>query len=181
MRITGTQLGLLLFSFVGATIILIVPGVMVAFAKQDAWMSVFPAALTGLLSIWVMTVLAQRYPGLTITQYSSKIVDKWLGKCLGFYYFYFLFVMICQIVSTHIGFISLVLLPESPSIVVSLSLLILCGLAVYAGIEVIGRCNEFLMPLLIVLLIPLIILAIKESDPGQFKPFLGEGKLQILQ
>ncbi|WP_274649527.1 GerAB/ArcD/ProY family transporter [Paenibacillus humicola] len=180
-KITGTQLGLLLFSTVGATLILIVPGIMVAFAKQDAWMSVFPAALTGLLSIWVMTTLAQRYPGLTITQYGSKIIGKWLGIFLGFYYCHYLIALISQSLNQHIQFISLVLLPKSPSLVIILTLMCLCGLTVYAGIEVIGRCNELLTSLIVVLLIALCILAIKESDPGQLKPLLGEGIQPILQ
>ncbi|BFT72948.1 GerAB/ArcD/ProY family transporter [Paenibacillus sp. P36] len=146
-KITANQLGILLFSFIASTIILTIPGLMAMFAKQDAWISVLPSTTTGLLSIWVMTKLAKRYPGLTIIAYSQKILGKWLGTCLGLYYIYFWFMSISIMTIQHTFFIKTLLLPRSPSIIGSLTLLILCGLAVYMGIEVIGRCAEFLTPL----------------------------------
>lgn len=180
-KITGTQLCFLLFTFVMSTITLNVPEQIVMFGKQDAWMSVFPSATTGLLSIWVMTALANRYPGLTIIQYSSKIIGKWLGKCLGGYYIYYWFMMISVMIRQHTIFINTILLPKSPYIVVSLTFLILCGLAVIAGIEVIGRCNEFLTALILIFLIPLLILTTGEGNPDQLKPILGEGIVPVLQ
>lgn len=180
-KITGNQLGFLIFTFVVSTLILSVPGVMVAFAKQDAWMSVFPASITGIISIWVMTTLANRYPGLTIMEYSTQIVGKWLGKIFGFYFSYYLFFFISSTVNEHAGFIRTVLLPRTPSFVGVVTILILAGLAVFSGIEVIGRCNEVLVPIIIILLIPLFILSIGDSDPGQLKPVLGEGIMPVLK
>jgi spore germination protein KB len=180
-KISCNQLGILLFSFVASTIILTIPGLMAMFAKQDAWLSVIPSTSTGLLSIWVMTQLAKRYPGLTIMEYSQKILGKWLGKCLGAYYIYFWFMSISIMTIQHTFFIKTLLLPRSPSIVGSLTLLILCGLAVYMGIEVIGRCSEFLTPLKLVFLVPLLILTIGAADPEQLRPFLGDGILPVLQ
>lgn len=180
-KITGTQLGLLLFTFVTSTTILTIPGWMVMFAKQNAWISVVPSITTGLLTLWALITLANRYPGLTILQYSSKILGKWLGKCLGLYYIYFWFTSISVLTIQHTFFIKTLLLPKSPSIVGSVSLLILCGITVYIGIEVIGRLNEFIAPLILISLIPILILAIGYAEPVQLKPFLGEGILPVLQ
>ncbi|MFC5648683.1 endospore germination permease [Paenibacillus solisilvae] len=180
-KITGTQLGLLLYIYVLSTLILSVPGVMVKLAKQDAWLSVFPSALTGLLTIWVMITLANRYPGLTIIQYSSKIIGKWPGKCLGVYLSYYWFSFIGVLLYGHAGYVHTFLLPITPIWVGTLTILILSGLAVFAGIEVIGRCNEFLTPIIIAFLIPLFILAIGDSDPGQLKPVLAEGIVPVLK
>lgn len=180
-KISANQIGFLIFTFVVSTLILSVPGVMVGFAKQDAWMSVFPASLTGIISIWVMTTLANRYPGLTIMEYSSRIVGKWLGKIFGFYFTYYLFFFISSTVNEHAGFINTVLLPRTPSYVGIVTILVLAGLAVFSGIEVIGRCNEFLVPIIIALLIPLFILSIGDADPGQLKPVLGEGMMPVLK
>lgn len=180
-KISSNQLGILLFSFVASTIILTLPGLMAMFAKQDAWISVIPSTSTGLLSIWVMILLAKRYPGLTIIEYSQKILGKWLGTCLGLYYIYYWFMSISVMTIQHTFFIKTLLLPRSPSIVGSMTLLILCGLAVYMGIEVIGRCSEFLTPLKLVFLIPLLILTIGASDPQQLKPILADGFLPVLQ
>ncbi|MBW7453130.1 endospore germination permease [Paenibacillus sepulcri] len=180
-KITGTQLGFLLFTFVISTIMLTVPGIMTMFGKQDAWMSVFPASLTGLLSIWVMITLSNRYPGLTIIQYSSNIVGKWLGRLFAINYIYYWFISISTITMQHAGFINTLLLPKSPSIVASLMFLFLCGLAAIAGIEVISRCSEFITVLILFFLIPLLILTIGEANHNQLKPILGEGILPVLQ
>ncbi|NBD23727.1 GerAB/ArcD/ProY family transporter [Paenibacillus glycinis] len=180
-KITGSQLGFLLFTFVVSTNMLTVPGIMAMFGKQDAWMAIVPSALTGLISIWVMTALANRYPGMTIIQYSSKIVGNWLGPLIALNYLYYWFVSIATITMQHTGFISTLLLPRTPSIVASLSFLILCGLAVIAGIEVIARCNEFISILILVFLIPLLILTAGEANPAAIKPVLGNGLLPVLQ
>ncbi|WP_162463195.1 GerAB/ArcD/ProY family transporter [Paenibacillus psychroresistens] len=180
-KITGTQLGLLLFTFIVSTVIITIPSMTVMFAKQDAWISVFPAALSGLLSIWVMTALGNRYPGLTIIQYSPKIIGKWLGGLLGIYYIYYWFVFIMTTTMLHANFINALLLPKSPSIVANLTLFIICSLAVFTGIEVIARCNEFITLLILFFIIPLLILITKEGDINQLKPILGGGILPVLQ
>lgn len=180
-KITGTQLGLLIFTFVVSTLLLTVPGIMVMFGKQDAWLSVFPAAISGLISIWVMITLGKRYPEMTIIEYSSKIIGNWLGKCLGLNYIIYWFISISTITMQHNGFISTILLPKSPPIILSSTILILCSLAAIAGIEVIARCNEFLALLILSALIPLLILTTGEADPGQLKPFLGSGIVPVLQ
>ncbi|MFD2614828.1 GerAB/ArcD/ProY family transporter [Paenibacillus gansuensis] len=180
-KITGTQLGFLIFTFIVSTIILTIPGWMVMFAKQNAWLSLIPSTTTGLVTLWVFITLSKRYPGLSIIQYSSKILGKWLGRCLGLYYVYFWYDSISVMVIQHTFFIKTLLLPKSPTFVGSMTLLVLCGIAVYLGIEVIGRANEFLTPMILVSLIPILILAILEADPVLLKPFLGEGILPVLQ
>ncbi|SFS63100.1 endospore germination permease [Paenibacillus sp. BC26] len=180
-QITATQLGFLLITFVISTIILTVPGIMVMFGKQNSWMSFFPACLTGLLSIWVMITLGKRYPGLTITQYSSKIVGKWLGALLGINYIYYWFISITTITMQHVGFVSTLLLPQSPHIVGSLTFLILCAIAVLTGIEVIARCNELISMIILVSLLPLLILTASIGDFNQLKPVLGDGVVPVLQ
>ncbi|MBO7742781.1 endospore germination permease [Paenibacillus sp. MWE-103] len=180
-KITGSQLGYMLFTFIVSTNMLTVPSIMAMFGKQNAWMSVFPAAATGLVTIWIMIVLGNRYPGLTVTQYSSKIVGKGLSKLLALNYIYYWFVSITTIVYQHTGFLKTLLLPNSPSIVSTVTFLILCGFAALAGIEVIGRSNEFLTMLILVLLLPLLVLTTMDSDLKQLQPVLGDGIVPVLQ
>lgn len=180
-KITGVELGLLQFTFVVSTIILTIPGVIADFADQAAWLSVFPAILSGLISVLVMIALANRYPGLTIIQYSSKIIGSIPGKLLGLYYVYFWFMSISIMTTQHNMFINTFLLPKTPWIVGSLTILAICALIVFKGIEVIGRCNGFLTPLILLFLIPLLLLTARDADPGHLKPIIGHGLLPILQ
>lgn len=180
-KITGNQLSFLLFTFIISTNLLSVPFFMVMFAKQDAWLSALIAPITGIVSIWLMIELAKRYPGETITQYSSKILGKGLGKLIVANYIYYWFISISTITMQHTGFISTLLLPRSPALIISLTFLMLCGLAAHLGIEVIARSNEFLTVLLLVFLIPLLILAIMEANYNELKPVLNGGILPVFQ
>lgn len=180
-KISGTQLGLILFTFVVSTVNLTLPGQMAMFAGQDAWLSVLPAASTGLLSIGVMTVLACRYPGLTIIEYGSIIVGKGFGALLGLNFIYYWYISISTITLQHAAFIRTLLLPRSPSVVGTATLLVLCALAASAGIEAIGRCNQFLTPLLVIAVLPIFVLSIKDANPAFLKPVLGDGLRPVLQ
>lgn len=180
-KITGTQLGFLIFTFIISTNLLTVPSFSVMFAMQDAWISELIAPATGFVSIWVMCELSKRYPGQTVEQYSSRILGKWLGKIVAANYAYYWFVSISTITMQHTGFVSTLLLPESPFIVISLTLIALSGIAAYLGIEVIARSNEFLTLLLLVLFIPLLILTIMEANAHMLKPVLEHGFGRALQ
>lgn len=180
-KISGTQLGLLVFSFIAPTLILVVPGFMEKIARQDAWITIFPAVLIAVLNVWVMILLSNRYPGQTIIQYSSQILGKLPGKFVGCYLLYFWLNFDFIILNQHIQFINTVFLMRTPSIVVGLTLALLCGLAVYMGIESIARCNEYLSLLIFVLLIPLLLFMLVESDPERLRPVMSKGIVPVLQ
>lgn len=180
-KITGTQLGFLIFTFIISTNLLTVPSLSVMFAMQDAWISELLASATGFIGIWVMCELSRRYPGLSVEQYSTRIVGKWLGKLTSANYAYYWFISITTITMQHTGFISTLLLPESPFLVISLTFLALSGVAAWLGIEVIARSNEFLTLLLLVLFVPLLILTITEADAHLLKPVLENGWMPVFQ
>ena len=155
-KISGYQISLLFFTFIVSTIILSVPGIMVSYAKQNAWLSIIPASLTGIVNIYVMTALARHYPGQSIIQYTTAICGKWAGKLVGFYLTYYLFFFISSTVNEHARFLNSNLLMQTPPIVLMTTLLFVCGLAVLAGVETIGRCNEVIFLIVVTLLIPIL-------------------------
>ncbi|MDI4645786.1 GerAB/ArcD/ProY family transporter [Cohnella hashimotonis] len=180
-KISSTQLGFLIFTFIISTNLLTVPSFTVMFAMQDAWISELIASATGFLSIAVMCELSRRYPGLTVEQYSTRILGKWLGKIVSANYAYYWFISISTITMQHTGFVGTLLLPETPFTVISLTLLVLSGAAALLGIEVIARSNEFLTLLLLVMFIPLLILTISEANAHLLKPVMENGPLPVLQ
>ncbi|MCK9861202.1 endospore germination permease [Paenibacillus sp. ATY16] len=180
-KISGTQLCLLMFSFIAPTVILVIPGLMSSLAKQDAWITILPTFLFGALNIGIMLILSKRYPGMTIIQYSACIIGKWPAKILSCYLIYVWFNFDFIILNQHIQFINTVFLMRTPSVVISLTLAIFCCIAVYMGIEAIGRCNEYLALLNFLLLIPLLFLMLAESDPERLRPVMGSGVVPIVQ
>ncbi|WP_219644063.1 endospore germination permease [Cohnella sp. CFH 77786] len=180
-KISGYQLSLLLFTFIVSTLILSVPGIMVAFAKQNAWLSILPASLTGIVNIWVLTSLSKRHPGKSIIEYASSICGKWIGTIIGFYLTYYLFFFISSTVNEHAGFINIILLMNTPPLVSMATMLVLCGFVVLAGVEAIARCNEVILPVIILLLVPMFLLSLRDMDPARLTPILAEGILPVLK
>ncbi|REE69717.1 spore germination protein (amino acid permease) [Paenibacillus taihuensis] len=180
-QLSGIQFSLLLFSFISPTVILIIPSLMAQIAQHDAWISIFPAITCGALSIWVMTTLSKRYPGLTIIEYSSRILGKWAGKALGCYFIFYWVHVNLFLLNQHVQFINTVLLMKSPAIVISLTLAIVCAIAVYLGIESIARSNEYLSLLIFVFFIPLLFLMLAESNPERLFPVMSKGIVPVLR
>lgn len=180
-KISGYQISLLFFTFIISTLILSVPGIMVSFAKQNAWLSIIPASLTGIVNIYVMTALARRYPGQSIMQYATTICGKWAGKLVGFFFTYYLFFFISSTVNEHARFLNTNLLMQTPPIVLMTTLLFFCGLAVLAGVETIGRCNEVILLIIVTLLIPIFIFSLRNADPARLTPVLAEGLVPVIR
>lgn len=174
-KISGYQISLLFFTFIVSTLILSVPGIMVSFAKQNAWLSIILASLPAIVNIYVMTALARRYPGQSIMQYATAICGKWAGKLVGCFFIYYLFFFISSTVNEHARFLNTNLLMQTPPIVLMTTLLFICGLAVLAGVETIGRCNEVIFLIIITLLIPIFIFSLRNADPARLTPVLAEG------
>ncbi|XEC94902.1 endospore germination permease [Paenibacillus tarimensis] len=180
-KISGYQISLLFFTFIVSTLILSVPGIMVAYAKQNAWLSIIFASTTGLVNIYVMTALAKRYPGQSIMQYANAICGKWAGKLIGFYFTYYLFFFISSTVNEHAGFLNTVLLLKTPSLVLMITLLLFCSFAVFSGIESIARCNEVIVLIIVVLLLPIFIFSLRDTEPARLTPVLSEGLAPVIK
>ncbi|WP_025697832.1 GerAB/ArcD/ProY family transporter [Paenibacillus forsythiae] len=180
-KISGYQISLLFFTFIVSTLILSVPGIMVAFAKQNAWLSILPASLTGLVNIYVLTTLSKRYPGRSIMQYLTAICGKWAGKAVGAFFTYYLFFFISSTVNEHARFLNNVLLMNTPSLVLIITLLLLCGFAVLAGVETIGRCNEVIVLIIVMMLIPIFVFSIRDGDFARLSPVLAEGLVPVIK
>ena len=55
------------------------------------------SSVTGLWTIGVYTVLASRHPGRTMIQYVEDIFGEWIGKLIGLYMMYYLFLYVCTV------------------------------------------------------------------------------------
>lgn len=151
------------------------------FAKQDAWLSICIAPITSVWCILVSTALANRYPNMTIIEYSKCILGNWLSKLVGAYYLIVLFVYTCTISKVIIDFIAAISHPLTPPIVILLMLFSVCGIALWCGIAVIGRCGEVFFPVLIIISIFIFLLSARDWNPLYLRPVAENGLLPILR
>ncbi len=180
-RLSNAQLMMILLPLILATHILSGPSYAAQYAKQDAWLSILLSSLTGFWSVLAMTSLALRYPGMTIIEYSTKILGKWIGKLLGVAYTYFLFIFPATVTDEAMSYITLFSNPHTPRMVTIALFLTLCGVAAWLGIETIARSAEVLTPINAVLVLITLLMLIPDMKPELLQPVLGHGYAPIFQ
>lgn len=164
-----------------ATEILSGAGYAAQFAKNDAWLSIALSTLAGVWPVLIMTSFASRYPGLTLMEYSTKILGKWVGKLLGGFYIYFLFILLTTITDELMTYVTLFTNPRTPRTVTIALFLVLCGIAVWLGIEVIARSAEVFLPFIIFFYGISILMLIPDLKPEFLQPVLGHGLTPVLR
>lgn len=173
-RISSLQLAQMLYPTIVSTAILTGPSLMVTQAKNDLWLSPICAALGGFIVLYVTYSLARRYPQLTFIQYIQEIIGMVPGKILGFLYLVFILQICGNIVREYADFISTFLM-YTPSSVVCATLVLVCAMAIAAGLETVGRASQFLFPLFTIPLIITLILVLKDVEPRKILPILENG------
>lgn len=176
-----SQLAFILIPLIVATELMSVPGVIYQFAEESAWISYLLSLVPGIWAVLVFSTLAMRHPGKTMIEYTEIILGKWLGKIVGLYYMYYLFVLCTTISDEIMSFITLFAQPQTPRIITITLFLLVCGIGAWLGIEVLGRCSEFLVPLNIIFVIIVSILLLPELNPDYLRPVLGHGLRPIFQ
>lgn len=179
-RISQWQLMMLLLPLIIATEILPVTDLTAKFAHHRAWISMFPAGITGIWSIFVMTELSRRHPGKSIVEYSMDILGKWLGRVFGIVILLQVFVYTTKVASESMTFVTMFALPRTPKWVVLSLFLLACGIAAWGGLEIIARCAETFVPILILFFVIVFIFLIPNMHPTYARPILGPYWLQTV-
>jgi spore germination protein KB len=128
-------------------------------ARQDAWISIIVAGCIALLLALLVTQVANLYPGLSLIEYSQMILGTWIGKLVIMIYLVQWYTITPIVLRQFSDLVNIMLLPETPKESILLLMVLLVAYATFAGgIEGIGRCSEFLGPLIIIMVL-LVLLA----------------------
>ncbi|ASA23680.1 GerAB/ArcD/ProY family transporter [Paenibacillus donghaensis] len=158
MKLTGIQVFWMITSMdLGMTLVMTLTPSLLA-AKQDAWISIVAAGCIALLVTWLVTQAAHLYPGQTLIEYSQTILGTWLGKAVVVIYLVQWYTIIPIVLRQFSDLVQIMLLQGTPIEAVMLLMVLLIVYAAYGGIEGIGRCSEFLGPI-ILLMICLVLIA----------------------
>lgn len=118
-------------------------------AKQDAWLSVLLAMLSGLLLIWVYLSIQHREPDKNLVQILIHYLGKYPGGVISFLYVIHFSYQSMRNTRDFGDLIVIAHLPKTPIFVVMLVLMILSSYAVFKGIEVYFRTIEILFLLVL--------------------------------
>lgn len=150
---------------------------------QDIWWQSFPAALTTLVPLFILSRIWQRFPALTLFEVAERVLGKLLGRLVSLLYLLFLALLLCLNLRMVGEFFLFAFLPRTPILVVTCVLALLAVWAARAGIEVIGRAAQVVFPLLIGSILLLVLLLVKEIRLEELLPLriLVTGPLPHLQ
>ncbi|MGB9792404.1 MAG: GerAB/ArcD/ProY family transporter [Thermacetogeniaceae bacterium] len=181
-RIGSVQLLFLLLIFDGATSFLYAPSPTTKVAGRDSWLAIaLVPTLYAALVVLVALPLARRFPNRVLTEYIPEITGKALGKPLAAAYAAFFILLTSAILCQAAFFVQIAILRETPPIALGLILSGVAAYGAYLGIEVIARENEMVWPLWTFSIIFLGILALKDLNLLNLKPFLENGAMPVLR
>lgn len=167
-KISGIQMSLLLVGFLLGSSVLLFPGQL---AEHEAWLATLIGLTEGVILIFLYTELTLRFPGKTLVEIMNVVYGSFLGKIISAcYIIYFLLLGSLVIVDYH-DFIKLVVLPLTPSSVVVLVSLIVNVYSVKKGIEVVARCSQGMVIIVLILFLLITGLLIFKVDFNNFRPF----------
>ncbi|MCF8010257.1 MAG: spore germination protein [Clostridiales bacterium] len=178
-KISNKQLVFLIISILLSTTSIFLPSAIYQEVKQDAWMVIILVVLVTAAAAFVLALLGNRFQDSTIIQYSTKILGIPLGKVVGLLYIIYFIYINAIIFREFMDMITTSYMPETPSLVVCISLFIAVAYLVRSGIEVLSRVSEITIPVILLLLVVVIMMVLPEVKISNFKPVMETGLLEI--
>ena len=180
-KITNAQSILLFIVVVSSTGILFLPTIVYEIAKRDTWLTMVLVGFLGTVVAYIITKLGLMFKDKTIIQYSEIILGKVPGKIVGLIYCaYFIHldaIGIREFSELLVG----PFFPGTPILFFTIAIMLVSIYAVYSGIEVIARVNEFIFPLFMIAISGIIFLSIKDMDFNNFLPILEGGWMPVIK
>lgn len=180
-KISTRQQVFLLFSLFTVPITFASPRILISMLKQDVWQAMLLAYFIDAVLAVVYYVLGLRYPQQTIVQYNETILGPWFGKLTGLIFVLFFGGMTAVILDTISNIINIVLMPETPTLVFSLTILLVSTYAINAGLEVIARLSEIIGPIIIFSLLMVILLNLNHTELENLLPVFQHPPLEVLK
>ncbi|MEZ4357815.1 MAG: endospore germination permease [Eubacteriales bacterium] len=149
-------------------------------SNQDLWISnIFSIVIQLILSIPVY-FLYKKFPNQSIIEYSQTIFGKVVGKAIGFLIVLFFIHMVVLTLGQFNLFITTAVMPDTPTLFFTISMLIFCAYAVSKGIQVLGRISEIVAVLVMISITSLALLLLKDMDIKELTPVMEKGILPVL-
>jgi spore germination protein (amino acid permease) len=168
VRLSGWQLYNMTSLYVIGTTFLILPGNLIADAKQYGWLILVWATLYGMILAGLWLYLSSRFPGLSVVQIAVQLFGKWAGGLVSLLYIVF-FIQVASWVTRNLSdFMHINLMPGTPISVFNIMILLICAYAVVKGIESIAMVSELLGPYVYLAFWIPISLMLKEWDWRRF-------------
>ncbi|MFC4770094.1 GerAB/ArcD/ProY family transporter [Effusibacillus consociatus] len=173
-KISAPQIGKMIYLAVTPTAILSTPAITYQFAKQDLWISPM-WAFSGVIAIWIALSIHRLFPGENLVQAGERILGRRLGKVFGLVILLYYLYLGGVIVREYGEFVVGAFLVQTPLLVVTGSMVLVCAIVVRSGVEIIARFADVFIPVFALLFLLLIIPLLPDLHILKMLPIMGEG------
>ncbi len=178
--VSNGQLAVLFFSFVTGSSIINVPGPLIAYAQNGAWISLLASSMLGIALLSVILFLHQRNKEFTLIDYSRKATGNIATVLLLLPYIFYLLLMVTWIVMDVGAFMTSTMMRDTPSYVFHFLVLVTAAMTVRAGIEVMVRMFVLYTGLMIGFVFIVLLLSVGYYQPIHLLPVMPDGIKPVL-
>lgn len=175
LRISRAQAFMLTISTIVITGHLLFIPVIINHAGRDSWLSLLTALIPALFIGYIISRLAELFPGQSIIEYSQVVLGKWLGRAVGFLFIFYFFHNATLSIRGFGEFYTSAITPRTPILVYFGALVITAVYAVKNGLEVMARTNQIFLVMMIPVGLLATLLTQKDKDYGNLLPILEYG------
>ncbi|MHB1407961.1 MAG: GerAB/ArcD/ProY family transporter [Desulfitobacteriaceae bacterium] len=160
---------------------IVVPAMVIFYAKQNSWLALILATGAILAGLMLNLSLVREFPGQTVAQYAQILLGTWLGKLVGlFYALAFLYLVgICLNFVTRM--FTIAVMPETPLWPFVTGLTLLSVYSAWLGLEPIARANDLVLPVTVLFLLIILMLALPQGKIYQALPTTQINLAEILR
>ncbi len=140
--------------------------------KQDSWIC---ALLSGVLFLPLMALylrIIHLYPGLNLFEIIFTVFGRLFGSVFSLIYFLFAIHLGSMVTNLFSQYIIAVNLEETPKILISSFLVMLCVWSIKNGPESIGRISKMFLPFITLIILLTFIVGLKDMNFDYLKPVL---------
>jgi spore germination protein KB len=149
-------------------------------AEQDSWLSIIIGAVMSIPIVLIYARINKLEPDKDLFDLSYMVLGKLGGAIVTFLFSAYAIILGILVIRNFTEYIHVVSFPETPQIVVAISIGLIMYFTVKKGIEVLGRGNVFIMPIAMFVVILLILSSTQNMDLDNIKPILYDNLKPVL-
>ncbi|WP_069999332.1 GerAB/ArcD/ProY family transporter [Cellulosilyticum sp. I15G10I2] len=178
-KVSVRQVEILLILQMFNTSILLLPRIAANHVGRNGYILPIVALIFGMLYLYAITSLTNRFKGDTIVEFMPKILPKAIGYCVIGLFALKILITTGLEMRMFGEMVSQVMLPTTPLPVIILSLLLTTAYLVKSGIEATARMAEVLMYFIFFPLAIVLVFIIAKADYKQLMPFFETDMVSI--
>ena len=181
---SGKLKGINMVSFVVFSMVsirfIILPGDIIKYAKNDAWISVLVVAVVAYLTGYIAYYIPSKHPGLNFAQIHTKLLGSFFGKLI------IAQITIYTIISAGISLrlfsasVKMLLLDRTPGFIIIGLMLFACAYCLIKGIKTVSIAFDMMLPVAFIIMI-VTLMTYKNAELKNLLPIAHNGIKPILK